>query len=192
MKDIEKFLHRFVPILTLVGIVWAVEVVNSLTGHRLDQFGIRPRRLDGLIGVPLAPFLHAGNSHAISNTVPLLFMGVLVALAGRARFWLITVLLIFGTGAATWAFARGGANIHLGASGLIFGYFGWILARGLVERSVLSIIAAVIVVLFYGGMFIGLLPGGRFISFESHIAGFGAGVGLAWLGGKWTRRGPKG
>ncbi len=188
MKKLEKFFKRFVPVLTLVGLIWAVEAVNAVTGHRLDQFGIRPRRPEGLIGIPLAPFLHTNLSHAMSNTVPLLFMGGLMTLTGRVRFWLVTGLLILITGVVTWAAARGASNIHLGASGLVFGYFGWLLALGLVERSVLSIIAAVIVVLFYGGMFTGLLPSGGFISFESHLAGFGAGVGLAWLGGRWTRR----
>jgi membrane associated rhomboid family serine protease len=188
MKDLKKFVKRFIPVLTLIGLIWAVEAINFLSQHSLSQFGIRPRSSVGLLGIPLAPFLHVSISHAISNTVPVLVLSVLVVLTGRGRFWTVTILLILLTGLATWTFARGGSNVHLGASGLIFGYFGWLLARGFVERSALSIAAALVVILFYGGMFSGLLPRGHLISYESHLAGFVVGAGLAWLGGRIRRR----
>ena len=184
---IDKILQRFSPLLLLLAVIWGVAVVNLVTGNALVQFGIAPRSIAGLVGVPLAPFLHFGLAHTISNTLPLLILGGLLLVSNRAGFWPVTAAAIFGGGLLTWALARGAPYVHVGTSGLLFAYFGYLVTRGIVERSIATLSVALIVVFLYGGMIWGVLPGRPFISFESHLFGFIVGVAIAWLG----RRSPE-
>lgn len=179
----KKVLRKIAPVLGLAVLIWIVEPVNLFTGHSLSQYGIVPRTAAGLIGIPLAPFLHFGLPHAFSNTIPLLVLGSLLLVSGKSHFWLVTIAVILGGGLMTWALARGAPNVHAGASGLVFGYFGYLVTRGLIDRRVSTMAITVAVVLFYGGMIWGLLPTRPFISFESHIFGFGAGIAVAWFQG---------
>ena len=170
---------RLQPVLWLVAAIWAIEAVNLLTGHALVSLGILPRSASGLIGIPLAPLLHFGVWHAVSNTVPLAILGAL-ALAGgggRKRFWQTTAAIALLSGVLVWLFAREG--YHVGASSLVFGYFGAILARAFVERSLSSMAIALAAVVIYGGLFWGLLPLSGRISFEGHLFGFVAGIVVA-------------
>ncbi len=182
MKD--RALKKFSPILGIVAVIWIVVLVNLVTGNALVQFGIVPRTLSGLIGVPLAPFLHFGLVHAFSNTLPLLVLGGLLLMTNGSRFWHVTIVAILGGGLLTWALARGAPNVHLGASGLVFAYFGYLVTRGIVERSVSALAVTGVVVLLYGGMIWGILPTRPFVSFESHLFGFIVGIATAWFGAR--------
>lgn len=161
-------------ILGAVCLIWAVEAVNMLSGRQLDSLGILPRHLPGLLGIPLSPFVHGSASHAMVNTVPFLVLGGLVALRGVKAFVSVSVLVILCGGAALWLFGR--ASYHIGASGLIFGYFGYLVARGWYERSTVAILTALVTLFFYGGLVWGVLPGRAFISWEGHLFGMLAGV----------------
>ena len=185
---IDTILKRFSPLLLLLAAIWGLAAVNLVTGHALVQFGIVPRSVSGLVGVPLAPFLHFGLVHTFSITLPLLILGGLLLVSNRARFWHVTITAILGGGLLTWALARGAPNVHVGASGLLFAYFGYLVTRGIVERGIVAMTVTLVVVLLYGGMIWGLLPGRPFISFESHLFGFVTGIAIAWRGG---RRPPK-
>ena len=185
---IDTILKRFSPLLLLLAAIWCLEAVNLVTGHALVQFGIVPRSVSGLVGVPLAPFLHFGLAHTVSNTLPLLILGGLLLVSNGARFWHVTVTAILGGGLLTWALARCVPNVHVGASGLLFAYFGYLVTRGIVERSIVAMTVTLVVVFLYGGMIWGVLPGRPFISFESHLFGFAIGIAIAWRGG---RRSPK-
>ncbi len=171
--------NRFQPVLILVAVIWIVEIVNLLLGHRLVSFGILPRSLSGLIGIPLAPMIHGGVLHAVSNTVPLLILGALTLAGGKRRFWETTVNVTLLSGALVWIFAR--EAYHVGASGLVFGYFGVILARAYIERSIITIAIAIVTVIAYGGLFWGILPQRSQVSFESHLFGLIAGFFVVWL-----------
>ncbi len=184
---VDKIVKRFSPLLLLLGAIWGVAVVNLVTGHALVQFGIVPRSVSGLVGIPLAPFLHFGLAHAFSNSLPLLILGGLLLVSNRTSFWHVTGAAIVGGGLLTWALARGAPNVHVGASGLLFAYFGYLVTRGIVERSIAAMSTTLIVVFLYGGMIWGVLPGRPFISFESHLFGFVTGVAVAWLGGRRAR-----
>lgn len=175
------------PMLILLGAVWAVEAVNLVLGHGLTVWGILPRSLGGIVGIPLAPFIHASFLHALSNTLPLLILGGLTLTAGERRFWSITVGIVVLSGLLVWLFARGA--YHVGASGLIFGYFGALLARAFVERNVVSVIVATGVVVLYGGLIWGVLPTRSHISFEAHLFGLVAGIVVVWFGGRSERAG---
>ena len=130
----NRFAKKFQPIIILVVLIWVVELVNIFLGHRLVSWGILPRTLSGLVGIPLAPLIHGGLWHTVSNTLPLFFLGALTLAGGKRKFWLTTVNVTLLSGLLVWLFAR--EAYHVGASGLVFGYFGVIVARAVMERSI--------------------------------------------------------
>lgn len=170
---------RFRPLIVLLAVIWGVEAVNLIMGHGLASWGILPRSISGLIGIPLSPFIHGSLVHAVSNTVPLIVLGGLTLTAGRGRFWEATILIVLLSGALVWVFARGA--YHIGASGLVFGYFGMLLARAVFERGIVSFAIAAITIALYGGLIWGVLPSRSYISFEAHLFGLIAGIAVAWL-----------
>lgn len=176
MNFVKKYLQ---PVLVLVGVIWVVEAVSLLLGHHLTNWGILPRSLSGLIGIPLAPLIHGGFWHALSNTIPLIILGGLTRSGGISRFWTVTVGVVLISGILVWLFAR--SSFHVGASGLVFGYFGALLASAYLERSILSIIIAAVTITLYGGLIWGILPSQSSISFEGHIFGLFAGIVIVWL-----------
>jgi membrane associated rhomboid family serine protease len=183
MRYITKTLG---PVIALLSVMWAVEALNLVLGHDLTTWGILPRTVSGLIGIPLAPFIHAGLWHAISNTTPIFILGGLMLLTGEEQFWRFTVIIILLSGILVWIFAR--SSYHVGASGLVFGYFGALLARAVIERSIASIAIAIVTVGLYGGLLFGVLPLRFYVSFESHIFGLLSGIAVVWL---TTRKRPK-
>nr|VFK15794.1 MAG: Rhomboid family protein [Candidatus Kentron sp. LPFa] len=170
---------RFGLVITLVAVIWIIEIINLFTGHRFSQFGILPRHAQGLMGIPLAPFLHANPIHAALNTVPLLILGSFVSLRGARTYLVVSLVIIFLAGGAVWLFGR--PSYHLGASGLVFGYFGFLVARGWYDRGLLSLAMAAITILLYGGIIWGVLPVRSYISWEGHLFGLLAGIIAARL-----------
>jgi membrane associated rhomboid family serine protease len=165
---------RLKPVLFLIALIWVVEVVNFLLAHRLVSFGILPRHYAGLLGIPVAPLLHGSLLHAASNTLPMLFLGGLTLAGGKKRFWITTIGVALLSGAMVWLFAR--EAYHVGASGLVFGYFGAIVARAFLERSMSAVVIGVATVAAYGGLIWGVLPLRSHVSFESHLFGLIAGM----------------
>jgi membrane associated rhomboid family serine protease len=166
-----------------VALLWLLVAADSVFTLGLVEFGIRPRNLSGLVGVPLAPFIHSGFAHVASNTVPMLIFGGFLALQGKRHFLGVATFIIFAGGLATWLMAR--PSVHVGASGLVFGIFGYLVARGWYDRSLVSIVIAVIVVAFYGSaILLNILPIISYVSWEGHLFGLLAGVAAAYL----TRR----
>jgi membrane associated rhomboid family serine protease len=165
-----------------VLLLWLIEGADWLLwGYRFDQWGIRPRQLEGLWGVLLAPFLHAGFGHLMANTVPLLVLGWLVLVQGLRPFLIVTITVMLVSGLGTWLVAPA-HTLHIGASGLIFGYFGFLLLRGYFERSGPAIFLSILVVILYGGLIWGVLPQGPGISWQGHLFGFvGGGLAAYWL-----------
>ena len=161
-------------LLGAIALLWAVEIANLLTGHQLNSWGILPRSLMGLRGIPLSPFLHAHLGHLLVNTLPFLVLGGLVVLRGRRAFLGASLFIILCGGTALWLFGR--TAYHIGASGLIFGYFGYLVARGWYDRSLRSILIALVTLFFYGGLVWGVLPTDAYISWEGHLFGLLAGI----------------
>lgn len=165
----------------LLAIMWAVEVVDFLLPLvDLDQLGIRPRSERGLVGILLSPFLHVGFGHLISNSIPFLLLGGLVMTGGRRRFLMLSLWVTLAGGSGVWLLG-GSRTVHLGASLLIFGYLGFLLTRGITERSVGGVLVSLALLVGYGGMLYGILPGQPGISWLGHLSGFLAGVAGAWL-----------
>ena len=165
-----------------LAVMWGLEVIDVVLGQRLNSFGIEPRTATGLIGIPFAPFLHSGFGHLIANTIPFALLGFLTIMRGISTFFLVSAFVTVIGGLAVWLMASSG--YHIGASGLVFGLFGYNLAMGIFERSFKSIAMAVLVGLLYGSMVFGIFPSRPGISWEGHLFGLAAGVGFAWLSGR--------
>ena len=164
----------------LLAWLWLLEVADTLAGHRLDNLGIHSQEIDGLPGIISAPFLHAGWDHLISNSVPFFVLGFLVLLGGLARWLLSSLISIISSGLAAWLLTPGEVII-LGASGLIFGWLTYLLARGLWSRRPGQVAVAVGVLVLYGGLIFGVLPGQAGVSWQAHLGGAVGGVLAAWL-----------
>ena len=143
-------------------------------GHQLNAWGIFPRSVHGLAGIPLAPFLHGSFGHVISNSIPFLVLGGLIAFRGRQVLLRVSFIVIGVGGSAVWLLGR--SAVHIGASGLVFGYFGYLVARGWYERKLGSILLAIVVIILYGGLILGVLPARGLVSWEAHLFGLIAGV----------------
>jgi membrane associated rhomboid family serine protease len=158
-----------------VGIMWVLELVDIIFFRQaLNVYGIFPREMIGLRGILFAPFLHANLSHLISNTIPFLVLGWFVMLQETSDFFIVTAITMFVSGLGVWMF--GATGLHVGASGVIFGYLGFLLARGYFQRNFPSILLSIIVGIFYGGAIWGVLPIRQGVSWEGHLFGFVGGV----------------
>ncbi|AQZ66979.1 GlpG protein (membrane protein of glp regulon) [[Actinomadura] parvosata subsp. kistnae] len=173
-------LSALIIVVGMVTVMWVVEGVDYFLGGALDyQFGIVGWDGEGLVGILFAPFLHGGFGHLMANSVPLLVLGFLAGLRDVRKFLWATVLIILIGGLGTWATSPN--VLTIGASGLVFGYFGYILARGLFDRRLLDIVIGIGVGVAYWGILAGLLPNQQGISWQGHLFGLIGGVVAAWV-----------
>lgn len=163
-----------------VAVMWLLEFVDSLIGNRLDLFGIRSWDVGSLWTILTAPMLHLGWSHLLSNTVPLLILGVLTALGGIRRWLVVVALSMLGSGLLAW-FINAPGTLTLGASGVVFGLLTYVLARGFYSRNAWQILLAVVVFGLYGGVLWGVLPTQSGVSWQGHLGGAIGGLLAAWL-----------
>jgi membrane associated rhomboid family serine protease len=164
-----------IVVLALVAAMWAVEVIDQVAGGRLDRNGIEPRELDGLDGIVWAPFLHADWQHLIGNTIPFALLGFAIALSGVARVILVTVIVAVVGGLGTWLIAPAN-TIHIGASGIVFGFAAYLVARGVFSRSPWQLVLGAVVLVVWGATLLqGLVPEDG-ISWQGHLFGAIAGV----------------
>lgn len=188
--DLEEQVRTIV---NLIAVAWAIHIVNWGFGRGALNwvFGIRPRELSGIIGIFTAHFLHGvdrddnlyKNDHIVWNTVAFMFLGFLVAIQGLKLFYVVSIIAALISGLGTWLFGREG-TYHVGASGVIFGYIGFLIIYGLVSRNLLAFLAGVVGLFVWQTNFIGLvgiLPGRRGMSWEGHLFGFIGGVFAAYL-----------
>ena len=162
-------------ILGMAGVMWVLEVIDQLADNRLDQYGIEPRDSDGLIGVVAAPFLHGGFDHLVGNTVPFLVMGFVIAAQGAARVVAVTVIVGLVSGLGTWLIAPE-HTIHIGASGIVFGYASYLISRGFFNRSVLELVVGAVIAVVYGSALLGGLLPEDGVSWQGHFFGAVGGV----------------
>ena len=203
MTQVRNSLVALLLLLVFVAVIWGVFLVNSwLLDGALNQQGIQPIALPyefvpvvreignisfspsyilGVLqGILMSPLLHSGFGHIWSNTLPLLILGGLVALRGVKTLIGVSLFVVLLGGILVWLFGR--PAVHIGASGLVFGYFGYLVALGWFRRSIVTVGVAALVLLVYGvSIFSGLLPLEGFVSWEGHLFGLIAGVLAAML-----------
>lgn len=165
----------------LVAIFWIVTFVNEIfLRGQLNTLGILPLNLVGLRGILFAPFLHGGFYHVAANTVPFIVLGWLVMLRNISDFYFVSIIAALVGGLGTWLIGNPN-SVHIGASGVIFGYFGYLLFRGYFERSFVAIAISLIIAFTYGSLIWGVLPTRSYISWEGHLFGFIGGIIAAKL-----------
>ena len=168
-------------LLSLVLLLWGLEIADLLFWRgELDAYGIRPRTWAGLGHILLAPWFHVGLAHLAANTLPLIILGWLVMLRRTGDFWVVALVSALVSGLGIWLLG-GSDTIHLGASGVIFGLLGYLLARAYFERSLGALGVALAAGILYGGLLWGVLPGQPGISWLGHFFGLWGGVLAAWL-----------
>jgi membrane associated rhomboid family serine protease len=157
---------------TSVALMWAIEILDFFVFQgSLNRFGIRPLSIPGLWGILFVPFLHGDFNHLMANTLPFLTLGWLVMLQETSDFFIVTAISMVVGGLGTWLTGSPG-SIHIGASGLVFGYLGFLLFRGYFLRNVPSIVVSIIVGVFYGSLIWGVLPLQEGVSWQGHLFGF--------------------
>ncbi len=157
------------------AVLWIVQAVNAADDYRLDRFGMRPRQVDGLWGIVTQPFLSGGYDQLLSNTLPVLLVGWALMLSGPRVWAVVTAVVVVVGGTATWLVAPPG--LISGASSLVFGWLGYLIARAAFSRRLRWIVTAVVVLLFFGTLLGQLVPSLHSRSqWQTHLCGFLAGV----------------
>lgn len=181
-QGVRRHLVRHAAILgLLVAALWGIELLDWLVLRgALDGWGIQPRTLSGLQAIVVAPWLHAGFGHLLANSIPLVVLGWFVMVRRTSDFFIVLLGTLLASGFGIWLFG-GAATIHIGISGVIFGLFGYLLARAYYERSIVAIGIAVVAFLMYSGMVWGMLPLQQGVSWQGHLFGFVGGVLVAYV-----------
>lgn len=169
-------------IIYLIITMWIIFLLQHIV--KIPYYGIIPRKTSGLAGIPLSIFFHGNYTHIISNTIGMAIFGLLSILSGVRRPILIMLNITLIQGSLTWLLARPG--IHIGVSGLIFGLYGHLIFQGYFQRNLRTVIISLFVIIFYGGMILGVLPTKSFISWEGHLFGVVAGFIVAFKQKKKT------
>lgn len=173
--------HRVIPVLVLVGLMWVSEILDLILPLNFDRFGIRPLDPGHLSGIVLSPFLHLGFGHLLANTVSLLVLGSLLALTTRHLWWVTGGVVLLG-GLGVWLLG-GPGSVHIGASGVVYGYAAFLAVYGFVARRFGQALVGVLVIALYGSLLWGVLPIRAGVSWQAHLFGALAGVAIAvWLG----------
>ena len=175
-RNVTKSLKTQVSTLgTTMGAFWITFVVNGMLGGALNQFGIVPRTVSGLRGILFGPFLHGNLQHLVANTIHFLALGWMVMLRDARHFLPVTLFSMLGAGLFAWTLGAPG-SVHIGASGVIFGYLGFLLLAGVYSRSVASILLSLVTAALWGGLVLGIAPGQAGISWQAHLGGFIGGI----------------
>jgi len=164
------------------ALLWGIEIIDYVIfSGGLDMFGVRPLAVSGLTGILFAPFLHGSFGHLMANTLPWLLLGFLTMGRKRLDFWVVCIVSALTAGLGSWIFG-GSGTVHIGASGVVFGFLGFLMGRGIWERRIGSILLSVSVTVLFGSMLFGMLPvlAGVGISWQAHLFG--------WLGGLFVAR----
>ncbi|ODS24105.1 hypothetical protein AB835_05065 [Candidatus Endobugula sertula] len=177
LNDIKASKSRFYSATCFLCFIWGVSILG-LVGLLPDVFPkLLPRHVSGILGILTMPLLHGSLIHLMSNTLPFIIFSLLISLRGNSYYIKVSVLILLITGALLWLFGR--SSFHIGASGLVFGYFGFLLVRMFYSPSISTIAISLGVFIIYGGMIWGVLPQRSYVSWEGHLFGMIAGVIVA-------------
>jgi Uncharacterized membrane protein (homolog of Drosophila rhomboid) len=171
--------HNFLVSGRIIALLWIIHLFNAFSKHGFNQFGIRPRTLEGLVGIFLAPFLHADKTHLFFNTIPLLVLSTLVLTLKDNYFYQATAGIILLSGLLIWVFGRAGT--HIGASSLIMGDLGYLLANAYLSLNSVTIMIAAICLYYFGSLIFSIFPSvEKNVSWEGHLLGLISGIAVAY------------
>ena len=176
---VETIRNNFTLLLSIIAGLWILQLFNKLLGYRLNYLGIIPRRRRGLFGIFFSPLLHGNANHLFFNTLPLLVLACFVLVGGQLLFWKVTITIILLSGILIWLFGR--RAIHIGASSVIMGYWGYLLINAYHQPSLMAVVLAIICIYYFGGLVFGLFPSEEKVSWEGHLFGCIAGVAANYL-----------
>jgi membrane associated rhomboid family serine protease len=165
--------------LWIIAGLWLILLLNKMLGYRLNWLGVLPRHFFGLVGIPLHPFIHGSFNHLFFNSIPLFVLLTLMLALGLPAFLCATILIVLLNGSLLWLFGR--KSIHLGASGLIMGYWGYLLLLAYAFPSVLTFILAIICVYYFGSLLLSVFPSEARVSWEGHLFGLLSGIATAYI-----------
>lgn len=155
--------------------LWGFNLVNwLLLRSKLNVLGIYPRNAFGLLGIIFSPFLHGNFTHLFFNTIPLFALGMFILALGQNVFIAVSVLIALISGFLVWLFGR--KYLHIGASGVISGYFGFLLSLAYFHPTIISIVLALVTIYYFGSIFAGIIPTSEAISWECHLTGLISGM----------------
>lgn len=166
-------------VLSLLGLLWGIHIINWILGYRLNIFGIYPRHPWGFIGIFTSPFLHGHFNHLFFNSIPFVILASFVMLNGFPQFLMISAIIIILSGLGIWIFGR--KCIHIGASSLIMGYLGYCLVNSYYHSSVVSIGVALVCLYYFAGLLFSIFPSDVKVSWEGHLFGLIAGIATVYL-----------
>jgi membrane associated rhomboid family serine protease len=179
--DVDEARKAFFLMVGFIVLIWVLQIANWADHYHLDaSFGILPRSLGHLGDIFTAPFLHFSWDHIEGNSGPLFVFGLLAAYRGVVKFLGVTLIVAITSGLAVWLF-QGNNQLTVGASGLIFGYFGYVLARGLIDRNLIDALAAVVMGLSYAYILTVAIPGTPGVSWIGHLGGLVGGLACGWI-----------
>jgi membrane associated rhomboid family serine protease len=170
----------FGAVAAIVAVMWLVEAIDAIDGHRLDGEGIRPRVLSGLAGIVFAPFLHAGLGHLLANTVPFVVLGLTIAFEGAVRVVVVAAIVALVSGLVAWLISPAGTTT-IGASGVVFGFATYLIGRAVISRRLGQLAIGAAVALLFGGALLGGLVPQTGISWQDHLGGVIGGLLAARL-----------
>lgn len=157
-----------------------IQIINWLTGYRLNLLGLRPRKVFGLIGIPISPLLHGNFAHLLFNSLPLFAFSSIILVSGLQHYLIVTAFIMLGSGMLLWLFGRPG--IHVGASGVIMGYLGYIFLNTYYKPSPFGFLVGIICFYYFGGLFLSIVPTReKQISWDGHLFGLLSGLITAYL-----------
>jgi membrane associated rhomboid family serine protease len=178
--DVDEARKAFFLMVGFIGLIWVLQIANWADHYGLDQsYGILPRSVGHLGDIFTAPFLHFSWAHIEGNSGPLFVFGLLAAYRGVVKFLGATLIIAITSGMAVWLF-QGTSELTVGASGLIFGYFGYVLTRGILERNLIDALAAVVIGLSYAYILTAAIPGAHGVSWIGHLGGLIGGIASGW------------
>ncbi|HYB47823.1 MAG TPA: rhomboid family intramembrane serine protease [Streptosporangiaceae bacterium] len=179
--DVDEARKAFFLMVGFIGLIWVLQIANWADHYGLDQsYGILPRSVGHLGDIFTAPFLHFSWDHIEGNSGPLFVFGLLAAYRGVVKFLGATLIIAITSGMAVWLF-QGSREITVGASGLIFGYFGYVLTRGILERNLIDALAAIVIGLSYAYILTVAIPGAHGVSWIGHLGGLIGGIASGWI-----------
>jgi membrane associated rhomboid family serine protease len=179
--DVDEARKAFFLMVGFIALIWILQIANWADHYGLDNsYGILPRSVGHLGDIFSAPFLHFSWDHIEGNSGPLFVFGLLAAYRGVVKFLGVTLVVAITSGLSVWLFQSNG-ELTVGASGLIFGYFGYVLTRGIVERNLIDALAAIVIGLSYAYILTVAVPGAHGVSWIGHLGGLIGGVACGWL-----------